>query len=64
MTPRSNRTSLARDRWQERRVQWVAARPLVRRLILDIDAPSSLHEHSVECAHPMAHELHGRFAFT
>jgi hypothetical protein len=27
MTPRSNRTSLARKRWQERRVQWVASLP-------------------------------------
>ena len=27
MTPRSNRTSLARNRWQESRVQWVASLP-------------------------------------
>ena len=27
MTARSNRTSLARKRWQESRVQWVAALP-------------------------------------
>src|SRR5262245_51752374 len=27
MTPSSNRTSLARNRWQESRVQWVAVLP-------------------------------------
>src|SRR6267143_4793172 len=29
MTPSSRRTSLARKRWQERRVQWVAALSLL-----------------------------------
>ena len=41
MTPRSNRTSLAWNRWQESRVQWVGLAlldPLLRRPALVVEA--------------------------